>query len=124
MSNDKPVTAKAPPTPRPKKRRKIKWIPLLLAALVVGFIGWRIFGPKKEVHPTVETAKVQVTDIATTVSASGTLQAFTVVDVKSKAGGTVLRMAVEEGTTIAGVAAEGVTLKRKDIKTTIGLIYW
>ncbi len=100
MPNDKSVTVKQPPAPKPKRRRKIKWFPLLLVLLVVGFIGWRVFGPKKVVHPTVETAKVEVTNIATTVSASGTLQAFTVVDVKSKAGGTVLRMAVEEGTLV------------------------
>ncbi len=100
MSNDKPSTAKKPPVTKPKKRRKIKWFPLLLMLLVAGFIGWRVFGPKEVVHPKVETATAQVADIASTVSASGTLQAFTVVDVKSKAGGTVLKMAVEEGTVV------------------------
>lgn len=34
------------------------------------------------------------------VSANGTLQPLTTVDVKSKAGGKVLRMAFEEGTSV------------------------
>jgi HlyD family secretion protein len=51
-------------------------------------------------RPEVKTAQVERGNVRSTVSATGILQAFTTVDVKSKAGGKVLKMAVEEGTRV------------------------
>jgi HlyD family secretion protein len=47
---------------------------------------------------TYRTAEVQRGDIVQSFSATGVLQPLTVVDVKSKAGGEVVELAVEEGT--------------------------
>ncbi len=73
--------------------------PLLIIALLAGGIGW-MFRPRRAVVAKVETARATKAEVLQTVSASGKIQPFTTVDVKSKAGGTVMRMAVEEGSLV------------------------
>lgn len=80
--------------------KKMIAIFIVLGVLIGG--GWAFVkrrgnsGP----HPEVKTAVVEIGSVRSTVSATGTLQAFTTVDVKSKAGGKVIKMAVEEGTRV------------------------
>lgn len=79
---------------------KKRWKPLtFLALLVAGGAFWAL-RPAKKAIAKVETARVQSMAVERTVSASGKIQPFTTVDVKSKAGGTVIKMAVEEGTRV------------------------
>ncbi|HVF85805.1 MAG TPA: efflux RND transporter periplasmic adaptor subunit [Abditibacteriaceae bacterium] len=85
------------------KRRKLrlgawKWGAVLLALVAIVVARRRMAG--NEPHATVKTAQVSRADVQRSVSASGKLQVFTTVDVKSKAGGTVIQMAVEEGTRV------------------------
>jgi HlyD family secretion protein len=71
-----------------------------VAALSVG--GWVAFAPKGEANGEVEYryAKAERGTIVRSISASGQVVALTTVDVKSKAGGKVVRLAVEEGTKV------------------------
>jgi HlyD family secretion protein len=80
--------------------KKIIAIFIVLGVLVGG--GWAFIKRRgnNAPHPEVKTAMVEIGSVRSTVSATGTLQAFTTVDVKSKAGGKVLKMAVEEGTRV------------------------
>ncbi|RYX83107.1 efflux RND transporter periplasmic adaptor subunit [bacterium] len=94
-----------PPAPQPPKRRRFKRPSnkVLWSLAAVGLIAFLVVRRSRsggEVHPEVQTAKVTRGDVRQTVSASGKLQAFTTVDVKSRAGGTVLQMAVEEGSRV------------------------
>ena len=86
--------------PRRANKSKRNW--LVFGGLFLAFVGWRVYrartAPKP--HDTVETAIVKAANVREMVSASGTIQPFTTVDVKSKAGGKVLQMAVEEGTRV------------------------
>ena len=90
--------AAKPPRRASKSRRR--W--LIFGGLFLAFVGWRVYrartAPKP--HADVETAVVKAADVRELVSATGTIQPFTTVDVKSKAGGKVLQMAVEEGTRV------------------------
>ncbi|HEX9995707.1 MAG TPA: efflux RND transporter periplasmic adaptor subunit [Abditibacterium sp.] len=74
------------------------YIPLVGAALALVF--WRGSAGKKAVPSKVETATATRSDVVRTVSATGKIQPFSTLDVKSKAGGTILKMAVEEGTRV------------------------
>ncbi len=87
-------------TPRRRTKSKRGW--LIFGGLILALVGWRVYrartAPKP--HATVETAVAKAASVRELVSASGTIQPFTTVDVKSKAGGKVLEMAVEEGTRV------------------------
>lgn len=72
------------------------FVPVVGAALVLAL--WRTNAARKRTVPEVKTTKVEFADVERTVSASGKIQPFSTIDVKSKAGGTILKMAVEEGT--------------------------
>lgn len=93
------------PLPAPKRRRfkrpgnKILG-GIIVATLLAGFVMKRRATSNAVVPPQVETAKVERGEVSQTVSATGTLEAFTTVDVKSRAGGTVVKMAVEEGSRV------------------------
>lgn len=67
------------------------------------FLSWWLFlkgsGDGLE-DVTYRTAEVERGDIVQSFSATGVLQPLTVVDVKSKAGGEVVRLAVEEGSVL------------------------
>ena len=75
---------------------------ILVASVVIVLLGGGIFWWRRQTAqkkpPTLATAVRGI--IARTVAASGRVQPFTTVDVKSKASGTVIRMAVEEGTAV------------------------
>lgn len=85
--------------PRRRKPIRTSWIVGAVIILIGLGLWWRSRS-KKEVTPQVKTAVVTTTNVDATVSATGTLQPFTAVDVKSRASGTVLQMAVEEGTVV------------------------
>ncbi|HVF09335.1 MAG TPA: HlyD family efflux transporter periplasmic adaptor subunit, partial [Abditibacteriaceae bacterium] len=87
---------------RPKRRRfpKKLWGVFIAILVAVAFMKWRQSKAEGTPHAEVQTAVVERGDVRATVSASGILQPFTVVDVKSKAGGTVIKMAVEEGSRV------------------------
>ncbi len=75
-----------------------RWIWLLLA---IGFVGsaygyWR-FRANRSGQPFIQTAQVERTTVTLTISASGTIQPYKIVEVKSKAAGKVIEMAVEVG---------------------------
>jgi HlyD family secretion protein len=88
------------PQRRRFKRPNGKVLTVFAVLGVLGFLIVRYLRSGEVAHAEVQTAKVTRGDVRQTVSASGKLQAFTTVDVKSKAGGTVLKMAVEEGTRV------------------------
>jgi len=94
------ITQSSETTP-PRRRRKIK-TPWIVAAVVVilGLFLWMRSRSNKPEEPKIKTAVAEVTDVSSLVTATGTLQPFTTVDVKSRASGTVLQMAVEEGTVV------------------------
>ena len=70
----------------------------LVIFVVAGGAFWWQRRTAKKTPPTLATATRGI--ITRTVAASGKVQPFTTVDVKSKASGTVIRMAVEEGTAV------------------------
>src|SRR5437867_7039471 len=45
----------------------------------------------------IKTAKVERTDIKSTVSATGVIQAYKLVDIRSNVGGTITKLAVDVG---------------------------
>ena len=95
----------APPQnglPTPPKRRPRRRAPLVIGALVLATIGFfALRARNREVpHDDVKTTLVKRAQVRELVSATGVLQPFTTVDVKSKAGGKVIKMAVEEGTRV------------------------
>ena len=101
----KPAAAPAPQTPAapaarrraPKTKRR-----LIFAGITLALVGGLFYRARTRPvpHAEVETATVQTSAVRELVSATGTVEPFTAVDVKSKAGGKVLQMAVEEGTRV------------------------
>lgn len=81
-------------------KRKIIGLLIVAALFVAARMVIAKMKSKEAPHPTVKVAVSEKGDVISTVSASGSLQAFTMVDVKSKAGGKVVKMAVEEGTRV------------------------
>lgn len=101
-----PVERPRATTPRTPKRRAI-WLPKklmrvlgILAVLALAVFGYRYMHTDRSEKPEVKTALVERGDVKSTVSATGTLQPFTQVDVKSKAAGMVMKMLVDEGTRV------------------------
>lgn len=97
----------APPKEKPGKRRRLppkvkRALSLLvgLGVLTTAVLAFRNMRANAVERPEVRTTTVERGSVRSTVSATGKLQPFTLVDVKSKAGGTVIRMAVEEGTRV------------------------
>jgi len=97
-AQEKKQTIKAP---RRRPRLKGGQVAAIGAVVVLaGLVAMRKRNAASAPHAEVKTALVSRGDVRATVSATGKLQAFSAVDVKSKAGGTVLKMAVEEGTRV------------------------
>jgi HlyD family secretion protein len=75
--------------------------PLLIfvGLLALGAAGWYAFGQNKTPEPEIEFryAKAETGEIIRSISATGVIVALTAVDVKSKAGGNVVKLAVDEG---------------------------
>ena len=68
-----------------------------IVVLVLGLGGWIISRRGAVPEVTYRTATAEVTDLKKTVSATGTVQPLTMVDIKSRAGGEVKLLAVEVG---------------------------
>jgi HlyD family secretion protein len=84
------------------KKRSRSWI----AAVVVVVIGVALYftlghrGPDPSQMTQYKIAKAAKGEVKKTVSATGTLQPWKVVDIKSKAGGKVMKMMVDVGTPV------------------------
>lgn len=77
-------------------RKRWLWVGALVLIGVGAFSYWRVRAAQGS-HPFIQTAKVERTTVALTISASGTIQPYKIVEVKSKAAGKVIQMAVEVG---------------------------
>jgi HlyD family secretion protein len=73
---------------------------VVLLAFVVG--GWAFFARRNQNHVEVEYryAAVATGELVRSISATGQVVALTQVDVKSKAGGKIVRLAVDEGSIV------------------------
>jgi len=75
-----------------------RWVWLLGILVLIGGGWWyRRVQAAKANQPFIQTAKVERTNVTLTVSAQGTIQPYEIVEVKSKAAGKVIQMAVEVG---------------------------
>jgi len=74
---------------------------VLIAAVALGFVGYLVFA-NRGAEPEIEYryAPVERKELMLSTSATGQLVPLTTVDVKSKAGGKVVRLAVDEGTRV------------------------
>lgn len=97
------------PPARPGGSRRLLWAAVLAAAALAI---WFFFFRTEETPDTkiYRVAQVERGDVASTVVATGTLQPWTLVDIKSKAGGRVDELAVEVG----DVVTQGQVLARID----------
>ena len=77
-------------------RKRWLWIFALILVAIGAFGYWRVRAAQQN-QPFIQTAKVERTTVTLTVSASGTIQPYKIVEVKSKAAGKVIQMAVEVG---------------------------
>jgi len=78
------------------KGRRWVWLPVILL-LVAGGWWYRRVQAAKANKPLLQTAKEERPPVTLTVSAQGTIRPYEIVDVKSKAAGKVIQMAVEVG---------------------------
>lgn len=80
-------------------KKPIAIIVALLAAVVIGFFA---FGQQKPAEPEIEFryAPIAKGNLIRSISATGQVVADTTVDVKSKAGGKVVKLVVEEGSVV------------------------
>lgn len=82
---------------------KRKTLTIIITVFGLLFLSWWFFlkgGGDGLDDVTYRTAEVEKGDIVQSFSATGVLQPLTVVDVKSKAGGEVVELAVEEGSVL------------------------
>ncbi|MBI3945611.1 MAG: efflux RND transporter periplasmic adaptor subunit [Armatimonadetes bacterium] len=79
--------------------KKIVLILVVVGALAGGVVSLRLRAKAKE-KPEIQTAKVERGDVVETVTATGSLQPLTTVDIKSKAGGRVDVLAVDVGSEV------------------------
>jgi len=77
-------------------KKKVVWI-VGLAVVALGGYWWFSRNGKEEGDIEYRYAKVQKGEIVRSISATGQLVANTTVDIKSKAGGKVVRLVVDEG---------------------------
>ncbi|GIV14907.1 MAG: hypothetical protein KatS3mg022_0342 [Armatimonadota bacterium] len=73
---------------------------ILIIIITGGSIAWSRLRNNNQPKPEYRTAKVERGTVTKSVTAEGTLQPLTVVDVKSKAGGMVTKLAVDVGTEV------------------------
>ncbi|MCL5105626.1 MAG: efflux RND transporter periplasmic adaptor subunit [Armatimonadetes bacterium] len=81
----------------PGKKRRWKYQYIAAAVLLVAIIAIVRARQSGGVEPIIRTAKVEMGTVTATVSANGTLQAFTTVQVKSNVAGQIVKLAVDEG---------------------------
>src|SRR4051794_29172193 len=85
---------------RTMSRRLIQRLIIVLVALCAAIAAARVTlfaRTGRPTQPEVKTARVERGDVVSCVTASGTLQALTTVDVKSNVGGRVDRLTVDVG---------------------------
>ncbi|MDX2065810.1 MAG: efflux RND transporter periplasmic adaptor subunit [Fimbriimonadaceae bacterium] len=72
---------------------------IFVGLLALGGAGWYALGQNKTPEPEIEFryAKAEKGEVVRSISATGVIVALTAVDVKSKAGGNVVKLAVDEG---------------------------
>src|SRR6266850_1306005 len=77
------------------------WLVLLIAVIAVGafFVGRRLLRKSAPDAP-VPVELVERRDIAVTVDATGTVEPISLVEVKSKASGQIVRMPIEVGSVV------------------------
>lgn len=95
-----PSASKGVSMPTKKRvRRRSVYIIILAAVLIAGFfiVRSRMTGSQA---PIIRTATVERGTVTATVSANGVLQPLTTVEVKSNVGGSVVKLAVDEGDTV------------------------
>lgn len=83
--------------------KRSKWIYAVAAALLLGIVAFVAFGrkgPDAAQQTRYKITKVERGDVRKTVSATGTLEPYRTVDIKSKAGGRVVQMLVDVGTIV------------------------
>lgn len=82
--------------------KRVAIIVIVLAVIVAGgfFAKSKLAAASSDSKTTYKIAKVEVGTVKKTVSATGTLQPWRVVDIKSKAGGRVDKMAVDVGSVV------------------------
>jgi len=81
---------------RKNNRRRI-WIIALIVVVVIAGVAVTRYRRDHEDQPTIKMGKVERDTITTMVSATGTLQPLTTVQVKSNVGGSVVYLGVDEG---------------------------
>lgn len=81
-----------------------KWIVIGIVLVILGVGGFlargRIFLKSESETSQIQTATVKRGDITVTVEATGTIEPLTIVEVKSKASGKIIKMPVDEGDTL------------------------
>ena len=73
---------------------------IIVVVVIAGLAVWHLRGKRKaaeEQQPEIATAKVERGDLLVTVSAAGTLEPLTTVEVKPQSGGEITRIYVEPG---------------------------
>lgn len=84
-----------------KKGRRKPYVYYAIAlALIVGIVIVVRMRQAASVQPIIRTAAVERGAVTATVSANGTLQPLTTVEVKSNVGGSIVQLAVDEGDTV------------------------
>lgn len=96
---------------KPSKKK----LAVLIVLIILGIIGFNLFGPKKQTPPRFASVKKQ--DIRETVSASGTLIAKFVANLKFKGGGKLSYINVKAGDTVyAGQVIAGLDTQQLSIE--------
>jgi len=80
-----------------KNKNRRPWIFALIVVIVIAGVVVMRNRRNHDQQPTIKTGKVDRGSITTTVSATGTLQPLTTVEVKSNVGGSVVYLGVDEG---------------------------
>jgi len=80
-----------------KNKNRRTWIIMLIIVVIIAGVVVMRNRRNHDNEPTIKTGKVDRGNITTTVSATGTLQPLTTVEVKSNVGGSVVYLGVDEG---------------------------
>jgi membrane fusion protein, macrolide-specific efflux system len=82
--------------PIPRRRRPTKWLLAGVALLIAVLLWWTLF----RTVDVVETVKVSIGDVESSVTASGTLRPLSYVDIGAQASGAIRRIAVQPGSVV------------------------
>ncbi len=83
-----------------KKRSRNRYVYVIIAIVLIS--GFMVVRARKsaDTTPIITTAAVDRGEVKATVSANGTLEPLTTVEVKSNVGGSIVKLAVDEGDTV------------------------